>query len=89
MSGPLRDAREQHVGCLIEVTLLPDGIVAPQRTGKECHLQTCAGLIKLVARSLFDHLISAQQQGCGHVEAQRFGSLEIDDELYFRDLLHR
>jgi hypothetical protein len=58
------------------------------RTPAIAYLRTSNGPA-LLQRPLFDHLVGAQQQGCGHVEAERFGGLEIDDQLDFRDLLHR
>src|SRR5262245_24126944 len=39
--------------------------------------------------SLFDHLIGAGEQRGRHGEADRVSSLEIDDEIVFRGLLHR
>jgi hypothetical protein len=38
---------------------------------------------------LFDHLGSADEQRGGDGEAERFGSLHVDDQLEFSRLLHR
>jgi len=38
---------------------------------------------------LFDHLVGAEEQRERHVEAERLGSLEVDDHLDLRDLLDR
>src|SRR5947209_2545634 len=37
----------------------------------------------------FDHLVGAGEQRGRHVEAERFGSPHVDDQLDFRGLLHR
>jgi hypothetical protein len=37
---------------------------------------------------LFDHLVSAQQGRGRHRDAERLGSLEIDDQLELSRLLH-
>src|SRR5918998_4243664 len=37
----------------------------------------------------FDHLVSAGEERSRHVEAERLGSLEIDEQLNFRCLLDR
>jgi hypothetical protein len=41
------------------------------------------------AASLFDDIICDGEQRRGHVEAERFGSLEIDDQLNWHGLLDR
>jgi hypothetical protein len=38
---------------------------------------------------LFDHLLGAQQERFRDRKPERLGGLEIDDQLDFRDLLHR
>ena len=38
---------------------------------------------KRTSTHLFDHLVSAEQDGLGHFEAERFGGLAIEDELEF------
>jgi hypothetical protein len=40
-------------------------------------------------QSLFDHVVGASEQRWGHLEAERLGRLEIDDQLEFGRLLHR
>jgi hypothetical protein len=40
-------------------------------------------------RSLFDHSVSAGDQGSRHYDAQRFGELHIDRHLEFGWRLHR
>src|SRR4030095_14785538 len=37
----------------------------------------------------FDHLVSAQQDPSRQLDSNRFGGLEVDDELKFRRLLDR
>jgi len=41
------------------------------------------------AKSLFDHLVGAQQDGLRHRKAERLGGLEVQDHLVFRRQLHR
>jgi succinate dehydrogenase/fumarate reductase flavoprotein subunit len=38
--------------------------------------------------SLFNHLVRAGKQRCWHVEGERLGGLEIDDQLVFGWLLY-
>jgi hypothetical protein len=38
---------------------------------------------------LFDHLVGAGEQRWRHVEAERLGTLEVDNELEFSRLLNR
>jgi hypothetical protein len=38
---------------------------------------------------LFDHLVGAREQRGGHVEAERLGGREINDEIEFGRLLNR
>jgi hypothetical protein len=38
---------------------------------------------------LFDDLVGAGEQRRRHGEAERFGSLQVDDQLKFRGLLNR
>ena len=42
----------------------------------------------LIRRSkvLFNHLVRAAEQRQWHGEAERFGGLQVDDHLHFRDL---
>jgi len=42
-----------------------------------------------ISPPLFDHLVSEQEQGLRNCDAQRLGSLEVDDEIEFGRLLHR
>ena len=42
-----------------------------------------------VARSLFDHLVGAQQYRCGYRKAKRLGGLEVYDRLVLGRKLHR
>jgi hypothetical protein len=39
--------------------------------------------------TLFDHLVGAGEQGYRHGNPERLDGLKIDDQLDFRDLLHR
>jgi hypothetical protein len=39
--------------------------------------------------ALFDHLVGAGEQRVRHGEAERFGGLEVDDQLVFGRGLHR
>jgi hypothetical protein len=39
--------------------------------------------------SSFDHLVGAQKERCGHIDAERLRGLEIDDQLDLGGLLHR
>src|SRR6185369_12213492 len=40
-------------------------------------------------KCLFDHLVSAGEQGLRHCKTERFGSLHVDDQFKFGRLLHR
>jgi|SRR5215470_17899617 len=40
-------------------------------------------------RLLLDHLIGAQQDGCGHVEAERLGGLHVDSQYELCRRLNR
>src|SRR5262245_17371332 len=40
-------------------------------------------------RALFDHLVGKLQKMQRHLQTERPGGLEVNDELNFRDLLHR
>ena len=42
-----------------------------------------------VARCLFDHLVSAQQDRLRHRKTERLGGLDVHDHLVFRRKLHR
>jgi len=41
------------------------------------------------SRRSFDHLVGAGEQRRWHSEAKRLGSIEVDNKLEFRGLLHR
>jgi len=38
---------------------------------------------------LFDDLVGAREHGGRHIEPQRFGSFEVDDQLVLHGRLHR
>src|ERR1700730_7977783 len=57
---------------------------APQRIDAVCQQRTNA-----MQQRLFDHLVGTGEQRDGWIEAQCFGSPEIDDKLEFRSLLDR
>jgi len=40
-------------------------------------------------QTLLDHLIGTGEERLGHVEAERFGGLQVDDKLVLCWLLHR
>jgi len=43
----------------------------------------------LSAAALLNYLVGATDQRCGNGEPKRFCRLEVDNQLNFRDLLHR
>jgi hypothetical protein len=54
-----------------------------------CLLWAISGLMQRSKGSLFDHLVGASKHGRGHGKANRFGGLEVDDQLVFGRRLHR
>src|SRR3954454_5743970 len=62
------------------------GEVRHCRQPKTC---TLPAVSKCSKTALFDHLVGAGQHGRWHVEAKRFGGLEVDHQLIFGRSLHR
>src|SRR5215510_4151689 len=58
-------------------------------TRSETPLCANGDLMRRSKRGLFDHLVGAAEQWQRHADAERLGSLEIEEHLDFRGLLNR
>jgi hypothetical protein len=56
---------------------------------RQLQLRANSVILRRKKASLFDYLVGAQQCRSRHVEGQRLGRLEIEDELEFRCALNR
>jgi hypothetical protein len=58
-------------------------------SGAECPLCAKSGLMHRRKKRLFDRLVGSGKQRLWNVETERFGGLEIDDQLDLDGLLDR